>query len=276
MFEGPLDQLRLTENSQPAIFTASAMVLAAMEELHGIEFKSQISCAAGHSLGEYTALLFAGSISFSSLLFLLQKRARAMHDASPKCEKPGEGGAMCAILGIEFEKLQEIIENYTNGDLRKCVIANDNCPGQIVISGLLSALEAVRDIALQTGARKGIMLPVSGPFHSVWMQPASDKLKQALESVEISDASIPVISNYTARPMQKVEEIKELLPKQISGMLRWRESIEYMYNTGVLEMLEIGNGTVLTGLAKRCVQEIAVSSLQTSSDVCNFKLSQSD
>jgi [acyl-carrier-protein] S-malonyltransferase len=253
MFEGPVEQLSLTRNSQLAIFVTSAMMLAVIKE-RTPEIFENVACVAGHSIGEYAALLAAESLLFSNLLSLIKIRAKAMEEASPP------NGAMCALLGIQIEQMIEIIGNYTK-DKYRCSIANDNCPEQVVITGLLPDVEAVRDLAVKNGARKGIMLAVSGPFHSPWMVEAAEKIRQTLETMSIQDAIIPIIANCTAKHTQKAADIKELLPKQITGVVRWRESVSEMQRLGVKEIMEVGNGNVLSGLIRRCLPDIVIHPL---------------
>ena len=270
MFDGPIEELSKTKNTQPAIVTTSIMILKSIEELYGNIFLENISCLAGHSVGEYSALYAAGCLSFKDVLELISIRATAMENASPKNEDGSNKGAMCALIGINFQELQKIIDDYVEGNYHKCAIANDNCDGQIVITGIESDVIAVKDIALNNGAKRGIMLAVSGPFHSLWMKPAANEISKKLKEINVKSPKIPLIANYTANTISTSEEIIDLLPKQIIGTVKWRETISKIEEIGAKQIIEIGNGNVLSGIIKRSSQ-IPVISIQKFEDVENLK-----
>jgi [acyl-carrier-protein] S-malonyltransferase len=254
MFSGPLDQLTLTENAQLAIFTANAMGWAFFREAfdkssNGIaSLEEYVTCLAGHSLGEYNAWLAAGCASFEQLFRLVQLRSEAMAEASPK------DGVMYAIIGIDVEQASEIIAECTQGDAFKCTIANDNCPGQVVISGVCDEVEAISEKLMQF-ARKKVPLAVSGPFHSPWMQPAAEKLATAASRVVFAAPKISVIANASAKPVCGAGEVADMIATQVISRVRWRESVLAMEELGVKTWLEAGHGNVLAGLIRRIVSQ---------------------
>lgn len=251
IFNGDAKDLTLTYNAQPALLTTSIAILKKLES-YGIK----ADFVAGHSLGEYTALVASGAFTFEDAVYTVKKRGEFMNEAVPAGE-----GAMAAVLGMETALLKEVTEQITNeGDLVQ--LANMNCPGQIVISGTARGVERASELAKEKGAKRVIPLEVSGPFHSELMKPAADKLKAVLDSCAIKDAEIPIISNVTSDVMQDGEEIKERLIEQLYSPVRFEESVQRMLDQGVDTFIEIGPGKVLSGLVKkinRRVKTIAVS-----------------
>lgn len=248
MAEGPQETLTLTENAQPALMAVSMALLAVLREEHGIGIERLGRFVAGHSLGEYTALTAAGSFDIADAARLLRTRGLAMQRAVPVGE-----GAMAALIGIELDVAHEIAHEATRDsyDGAVCVAANDNAPGQVVISGSRSAVQRAVEIAALRGGKRSVMLPVSGPFHCPLMAPVADIMAEALAQVEIRVPLLPLISNVTASEVTTPDKIRELLVEQVTGMVRWRESVLYMRAAGVTELLEIGAGKVLAGLARR-------------------------
>ncbi|MDN4073475.1 ACP S-malonyltransferase [Fictibacillus terranigra] len=239
IFEGPEDDLKRTENTQPALLTASTAVLEVFKK-HGIK----PDYTSGHSLGEYSALVAAGSLSFEDAVYAVRQRGLFMEEAVPTGV-----GAMSAILGMKQEELEAITEKVSeNGDAVQ--VANLNCPGQIVISGTAQGVADASSLAKENGA-KVIPLQVSGPFHSSLMEPAAEKMQDVLDSITIRDAEIPVIANVTAKPVTSSVEIKEKLVKQIYSPVRWEETINELMALGVDTFIEIGPGKVLSGLVKK-------------------------
>jgi [acyl-carrier-protein] S-malonyltransferase len=248
MANGPQDQLTLTENAQPALMAVSMAVLAVLEAEHGVNVAALGKFVAGHSLGEYTALTAAGSFSLSDAARLLRIRGLAMQTAVPVGE-----GAMAALMGVDVDKAREIAAEATadSYDGAVCVAANDNAPGQVVISGARAAVQRAVEIAALRGAKRSVMLPVSGPFHCPLMAPVAEIMADALNNVEIRSPRVPLVSNVTAREVSDPAEIRSLLVQQVTGMVRWRESVLHMRSQGVEELVEIGAGKVLSVLARR-------------------------
>ncbi|ASB89649.1 ACP S-malonyltransferase [Bacillus sonorensis] len=255
MFEGDAKELTLTYNAQPSLLTAS---IAALEKLK--EYGIEADFAAGHSLGEYTALVAAGAMSFKDAVYAVRKRGEFMNEAVPAGE-----GAMAAILGMDGKALKEVTDKVSEeGNLVQ--LANLNCPGQIVISGTAKGVELASELAKENGAKRAIPLEVSGPFHSELMKPAAEKLREVLDACSIKDASIPVISNVTADIVTDKDEIKHKLIEQLYSPVRFEESISRLIDEGVTTFIEIGPGKVLSGLVKkvnRRVKTIAVSDPDT-------------
>lgn len=264
LFEGPAERLNQTCFAQPALFVVSVMALAVLRARHP---SLSPDCVAGHSVGEYAALVAAGTLSFEDALALLMTRSRTMQSASPTDAAGQPIGAMCALLGANLETLNEHLRTIYHGHPERCALANDNCPGQVVLTGLRSDVEQVRDWALQQGARKGVMLPVSGPFHSVWMRPAEEALRAQLVGIPFQDAHPFLISNVTAQAVTSGAFLRDLLPHQVTSSVRWRESMKTMADLGIDTFIEVGAGQVLTGLAKRCIPEARFFSVQTAEDV---------
>ncbi|WP_414833226.1 ACP S-malonyltransferase [Afifella sp. YEN Y35] len=243
IFEGPDDALTLTRNAQPALMAVSMAALKALET-QGISVSAHADFVAGHSLGEYSALAAAGSLSIADAARLLRIRGDAMQAAVPVGE-----GAMAAILGLDIEAVREIANEAAQGDV--CEAANDNAPGQVVVSGSKAAVERAAEIAKAKGAKRAMLLPVSAPFHCALMQPAAERMADALAQTEIAPPSVPVVANVTARPLTEVSEIRQRLVEQVTGAVRWRESVAWMGENGVTLLAEIGAGRVLSGLVRR-------------------------
>ena len=245
MFSGDIAELTQTENAQPAIMAVSMAVVRVLEQETGRKINELATCVAGHSLGEYSALCASGALSVADTAQLLRTRGLAMKEAS--VDAPG---AMAAILGLDMKQVSKIV-NEASQNREICVIANDNCPGQVVISGYLNAIDRAIDIALQSGAKKALKLPVSGGFHSPLMGRAADKMKSVLEELTIQKPQVPIVANITAEFEQNPQRIKELLVAQVTGSVRWTESVQYMTSQGITDFVECGNGKVLCGLIKR-------------------------
>ena len=248
MFEGPEDTLTLTANAQPALMAVSMAVLRVMEA-QGLNLKEKVTFVAGHSLGEYSALCAAGTFSLADTARLLRIRGEAMQDAVGVGE-----GAMAAIIGLDEDTVEEICSSVLGEGV--CQIANDNGGGQLVISGETNAINAACKIASEKGAKRAIILPVSAPFHSSLMQPAADAMKEALLDVNKNTPVVPLIPNVTVQPESDPQHIIELLVHQVTGRVRWRETIEWFAQNGVDTLFEIGSGKVLTGLARRINKDI--------------------
>lgn len=262
MFEGSEADLTLTENAQPALMTVSLAVVRVLEKA-GVSIGEKATFLAGHSLGEYSALCAAGSFTLEQTARLLKIRGQAMQAAVPVGE-----GAMAAILGLSLEDLHKISEEAALEEI--CSVANDNCPGQVVISGHRQAVERSVALATNAGARRGVLLPVSAPFHCSLMEPAAEKMAQALQETQIHPPIIPVVMNVTATPTQDPEEIQDLLVRQVTGQVRWRESIEAMKSHGVSHIIELGAGKVLTGLTKRIDDDLTGLAINTPQDIEDF------
>jgi [acyl-carrier-protein] S-malonyltransferase len=257
IFEGPESDLNLTVNTQPALMVVSLAIFKIIEKELNID---SVRCFAGHSLGEYSALAAAGVIGLSDAARLLRIRGKAMQEAVPFGM-----GAMAAVLGLEQDVLEEITKEARMGQV--CSIANDNCPGQLVISGHLEAVERAMALATERGARKCIILPVSAPFHCSLMQPAADVMKDALQRVEFKAPSAPILTNVTADFETGPETMRQNLVTQVTGQVRWRESIARLADTDVDEIIEVGSGKVLTGLNKRIVPDIKVTAINSPEDL---------
>jgi len=244
MWEGPEDQLTLTENAQPALMAVSLAALRTLEAEKGFSLNDRVSFVAGHSLGEYSALAAAGALSLADTARLLKTRGRAMQAAVPVGQ-----GAMAALLGAELPQAQELAKAASDGEV--CAAANDNAPGQVVISGTRAAIERAMALAPKYGARRAVLLPVSAPFHCALMQPAADVMSEALRQVTISAPAVPLVANVLASAISDPEAIRTSLIEQVTGMVRWRESMLYLRAQGVDTLYEVGAGRVLTGLARR-------------------------
>ena len=249
MFEGPESDLTLTENAQPALMSVSMAVLRVLESEGGVSLGDKADFVAGHSLGEYSALAAAGALELADTARLLKKRGQAMQ----KAVAVGEG-AMAALLGMDLEDARKVAEEAAEGEV--CSPANDNAPGQVVISGHLAAVERAIELAKERGAKRAVMLPVSAPFHCELMAPAADVMGQALAEVTLMPPAAPVVANVTAAPVSDPEEVRSLLVQQVTGMVRWRESVERMASDGVDTLVELGAGKVLTGLTRRIDKEL--------------------
>ena len=241
---GPEDQLTLTENAQPALMAVSLAVIRVLEAEKGLSLKESVAFVAGHSLGEYSALAAGGSLSLADTARLLKTRGQAMQAAVPVGE-----GAMAALLGADLSQAQELAKAASEGEV--CAAANDNAPGQVVISGTRTAIERAVALAPKFGARRAVLLPVSAPFHCALMQPAAQVMQEALSEVNISAPSVPLVANVLASAISDPEAIRARLIEQVTGVVRWRESMLYLRDQGVDSLYEIGAGRVLTGLARR-------------------------
>jgi len=258
ILEGPEETLTLTANAQPALMAVSMAAMAVLRE-NGFVLEEKASYVAGHSLGEYSALCAAGTFSLADTARLLRIRGNAMQAAVPV----GEGG-MAAIIGLEHEVVEEICSQASEGGA--CAIANDNGGGQLVISGSKAAVETAAGLASDKGAKRALMLPVSAPFHSTLMEPAARAMAEALADVEMSAPCVPLIANVLAAPVSDTDEIRSRLIEQVTGQVRWRESVQWMGENGVTQLLEVGAGKVLSGLARRINREIATANVATSAD----------
>jgi [acyl-carrier-protein] S-malonyltransferase len=244
MWEGPKETLTLTENAQPALMAVSVAVMRVLEREHGLSLKYKVKYVAGHSLGEYSALAAAGAFSLSDAARLLKLRGQAMQAAVPVGV-----GAMSALLGVGIDVARQVAEAAAQGEI--CEVANDNEPTQVVLSGHKTALDRVPEIGKGLGVRRAVPLPVSAPFHCALMQPAAEAMRAALAVVDIQKPAVPVVANVLAQPIDDPDEIRRRLVEQVTGTVRWRESVAYMAGQGVSRFLEIGAGKVLTGLVKR-------------------------
>ncbi len=256
MREGPEGDLNLTENAQPALMATSLAVVRVLEKQGKLDLAGACAFVAGHSLGEYSALTMAGVLSIPDCARLLKLRGQAMQGAVA----PGEG-AMAALLGLDLAQAQEAVT--AGAALGVCTVANDNSPGQVVVSGAKAAVEAVIEAASKLGAKKSILLPVSVPAHCALMTPAADTLGKAFESVSFSTPKVPVVVNVLAESVKDAAQIPALLVRQVTGMVRWRESVQWMKAQGVDEMIELGAGKVLSGLVKRIDKDIIAESVGT-------------
>ncbi len=263
MTEGPEEDLRLTENAQPAIMAVSLAVLRVLEQQGGKPLKDLATYVAGHSLGEYAALCAAGSLTLADTARLLKIRGRAMQAAVPV----GQGG-MAAILGLELPQVREVAAEAAAGAV--CATANDNAPGQVVVSGTLAAVERAVVVAQARGAKRSLMLNVSAPFHSPLMQPAADRMADALADATLLPPCVPLIANVTAAPVTDPHEIRALLVEQVTGMVRWRESMLFLREHEIEALVECGHGKVLAGLAKRIDRAFATVNLQGPADIDAF------
>ena len=263
MFEGPDDELRLTENAQPALMAVSMAVMRILEAEGGFSLADKAAFVAGHSLGEYSALAAAGAFALADTARLLKTRGQAMQQAVPVGK-----GAMAALLGLELDDARAVAAAAADGEI--CTVANDNSPGQVVVSGHTAAVERAVDIAKDRGARRAVMLPVSAPFHCPLMAPAADVMAEALGRTAI-DAPVPVlVANVTAESVADPDTIRRLLVEQVTGAVRWRESVLYMKNEGVDRLVEAGAGKVLSGLARRIDRDLAGSAINAPDDVEEF------
>lgn len=264
IFEGPQDELTLTANAQPALLSVSLAVIRVLEAEAGLEIARDARFAAGHSLGEYSALAATGALSVKDAAQLLRVRGLAMQDAVPV-----GAGAMAALLGVDCERAGAIAQQAAAqaGEGAVCEIANDNGGGQVVISGSAGAVQQALEIAKEQGARRSVLLPVSAPFHCSLMAPAAKAVAEKLESVNIRPPCVPVVSNVLAGPVTEPEDIRRLLVAQITGTVRWRESVAYMVSQGVSLFVECGAGKVLTGLLKRIAGEAQGISIGSPADI---------
>lgn len=265
MFDGPADELTLTENAQPALMTVSLAVIRALEAEFGVSV-ARADYLAGHSLGEYSALAAGGALGLADAARLLKLRGRAMQDAAPVGE-----GAMAALLGADID--QATAACVAGREHGVCEIANDNAPGQIVISGAKAAVAAAAEAARAAGVKKAMMLDVSAPFHCALMEPAARAMEAALGEVNIEAPSVPVVANVTARPETEPENIRRQLVEQVTASVRWRESVAWMAEQGVDRMAEAGAGKVLTQMLKRAAPDVKGVALNTPEDLEAFAAS---
>ena len=258
--EGPAEDLTLTENTQPALMAISMAVLRVLTRDAGFDFAGRVSHVAGHSLGEYSALAAAGTFSLPDAARLLRTRGRAMQEAVPVGE-----GAMAALLGATLEQAREVAGEAAEDHV--CDIANDNAPGQVVLSGNGEAVERAVALAKERGVRRAVMLPVSAPFHCRLLRPAAEAMEEALSTVDMGPPEPPLVANVSAEPVSDPDEIRELLVAQVTGLVRWRECVLAMRDAGVGTMVEIGAGKVLTGLARRIDPDLVALSVESPDDV---------
>ncbi|WP_295814245.1 ACP S-malonyltransferase [uncultured Nitratireductor sp.] len=259
MWEGPDDELTLTANAQPALMAVSIAAMRVMEK-GGFSLKDKVSYVAGHSLGEYSALCAAGMFSLADTARLLRIRGNAMQAAVPVGQ-----GAMAAIIGLEAGDVEDVCA--AAGKNGVCQIANDNGGGQLVVSGARSAVEAATTLASEKGAKRAIMLPVSAPFHSALMQPAADAMREALADVKKTAPVVPVVANVTVSPLNDPEEIAERLVEQVTGRVRWRETVLWFGESEINALYEIGSGKVLSGLARRINRDLSAVPVNTPADI---------
>jgi [acyl-carrier-protein] S-malonyltransferase len=263
IFEGPEETLRLTENAQPALMAVSMAVVRVLEA-KGVALSNSCAFVAGHSLGEYSALCAVGTFSLADTARLLKTRGQAMQQAVPVGE-----GAMAAVLGLDFAAVTEVAEQARQGAV--CDVANDNAPGQVVISGHMAAIERAIELAKAKGAKRALMLPVSAPFHCSLMGPAAEKMEEALALVKMNAPSVPVVANVLASPITDPAEIRRRLIEQVTGMVRWSECVAWMTGEGKVDnLVEIGAGKVLTGLARRINRDATATALGTPVDIEAF------
>lgn len=263
IFDGPEDQLILTHNTQPALMAVSMAAMRVMEE-KGFDLKTHASHVAGHSLGEYSALAASGAFSITVAAKLLRTRGQAMQKAVPVGR-----GAMAALLGLDWDTAVEVCTKASS-DADACSPANDNAPGQVVISGAKAAVERAAEIAKEMGAKRAIMLPVSAPFHCSMMAGAADVMAVALAEAHIKSPIVPIIANITAEPVSNPDEIRDLLVRQVTGMVRWRESVLTLKSLGINQLVEVGAGKVLSGLVRRIDKELTGVSICTPEDIDAF------
>lgn len=250
MWQGSADELTLTENAQPALMAVSLAAFRVLQAETGLELAQKAACVAGHSLGEYSALAAAGVFSLPDTARLLKLRGQAMQAAVPVGE-----GAMAALLGLDMDKVRAVAEQASASGV--CQIANDNAPGQVVISGAKAAVEQAMELAKQAGARRALPLPVSAPFHCSLMAPAADVMAEALAAISMHAPAVPLMANVTASLVTDADSIKNGLVKQVTGTVRWTESVQAMASDGVDTLVELGAGNVLTGLARRINRDLS-------------------
>jgi [acyl-carrier-protein] S-malonyltransferase len=260
MFSGEADDLNMTENTQPALMAVSVATARVLEEQGGFKLADKAGFVAGHSLGEYSALTAAGTFALADAARLLNLRGQAMQQAVPAGQ-----GAMAAILGLDFAQVEEIAGQASASGI--CAAANDNSVGQVVVSGHLAAVEAAVALASEQGAKRAVMLPVSAPFHCALMEPAAEAMHEALAKVEMNAPSVPVVANVTAQAENDPAVIRGLLVDQVTGMVRWRESVLWAAQNGVSEMTELGAGKVLCGLVRRIDKSVSTSCAGTPAEI---------
>src|SRR6478735_3548004 len=264
MFEGPLETLTLTENAQPALMAVSLAVMQVLETEKGFRLPGKVKYVAGHSLGEYSALAAAGAISVADAARLLKTRGRAMQAAVPVGQ-----GAMAALLGVGKDAAEKLAAEAAQGEA--CQLANDNEPTQAVISGAKTAIDRAAGLAKAHGVRRFLPLNVSAPFHCALMQPAAEAMAEALAKVTVRPPCVPLVANVLAAPISDPAKIVDALVEQVTGTVRWRESVSFMAEAGVTAFYEVGSGKVLAGLIKRIAETTTASSIGTLKDVARFK-----
>jgi [acyl-carrier-protein] S-malonyltransferase len=257
IWDGPIEKLTLTANAQPALMATSMAAMAALAA-EGVDV-SAASFVAGHSLGEYSALCAAGALTLEDAARLLRLRGHAMQAAAP-----AGVGAMAAVLGLSLEQVREVAEEAAQGEV--CQAANDNDPAQVVVSGAKAAVERACAVAKEKGAKRALMLPVSAPFHCALMQPAADAMREALAGAAIAAPVVPVVANVRAEAVSDPEAIRQLLVDQVTGVVRWRESVMWMAGQGVTEAWEIGAGKALSGMIKRIDRSVATVAVNSAAD----------
>ncbi len=260
MFEGPDEDLRLTANAQPALMAVSLAALRVLEQEGGKPLAERAAFVAGHSLGEYSALAAAGALELADTAVLLRRRGEAMQEAVPVGQ-----GAMAALLGLDLDAAEELAAAAAEGQI--CAAANDNAPGQVVLSGHSEAIERAIALAPERGAKRAIPLPVSAPFHCSLMAPAADVMADALAAVTIKMPSVPLVANVTAGRLSDPDDIRLKLVEQVTGMVRWRESVAFMAAEGVDTTVELGAGKVLAGLSKRIDRSLSAHSAGAPEDI---------
>jgi [acyl-carrier-protein] S-malonyltransferase len=264
MWEGPAETLTLTENTQPALLAHSLAVMRVLESEAGVDLKRDAAFVAGHSLGEYSALAAAGAFTLADAARLVRIRGRAMQKAVPVGV-----GAMAALLGLEFDSAAAVAAEAAQGQV--CQAANDNGGGQVVVSGDKAAVERAVEIAKQKGAKRAMMLTVSAPFHCALMQPAADAMAEALANVTVRAPAVPVVANVIARPVTEPADIVRRLVEQVTGTVRWRDSVAYMAGQGATAFYELGTGKVLSGLVKRIADGAIGVAIGSPDDVATYR-----
>jgi [acyl-carrier-protein] S-malonyltransferase len=267
IWNGPAEALTLTENAQPALMTVSIAALHVLEQEAGLDITRDVAFVAGHSLGEYSALAAARSLSVADAARLLRVRGQAMQKAVPV-----GAGAMAALIGLDLAEAKSIATEASSAGV--CAAANDNGGGQVVLSGAKAAVERAVDIAKARGVKRAMMLPVSAPFHCLLMQPAADVMAEALTRVSVKAPLVPVVANVPARPVKDPATIVRNLVEQITATVRWRESVLFMAQSGVSSFFEIGAGKVLTGLIKRIAEAASAAAIGSPEDIARFKASR--
>jgi [acyl-carrier-protein] S-malonyltransferase len=267
IWNGPAETLTLTENAQPALMAVSLAALHVLEQEAGVDVKRDVAFVAGHSLGEYSALAAARALSIGDAARLLRIRGRAMQKAVPV-----GAGAMAALIGLELDEAKAIAADASTAGV--CAAANDNGGGQVVLSGDKTAVERAVEVAKARGVKRAMLLPVSAPFHCPLMQPAADVMAEALSKVSVSPPLVPVVANVLARPIREPADIVRCLVEQVTGTVRWQESVRFMAQAGVTSFYEIGAGRVLSGLIKRIADAASASAIGVPEDVARFKASR--
>lgn len=265
IFDGTDEQLTLTANTQPALMAVSLAATRVLEQQAGCKLSALGAYVAGHSLGEYSALCAIGALSVSQAARLLRLRGQAMQQAVPVGQ-----GAMAAILGLEMEQVESLAQQASSAQ-SLCQVANDNAPGQIVLSGHKEAVMQAIDLAKEQGAKRALLLPVSAPFHCALMQPAADAMQEALQEVSWPEKlDLPLVANILAAPYQQGGQSQALLVEQVTGRVRWRESMQWLAQQGISETVELGAGKVLSGLMKRIAKDVKCSALSNEAEISAF------